>query len=275
MNFRLGLVPLARKIVLITLRVMRFHHAERDEYNEDRLQVPGEMSRSSRGRIGPSRLISASPRLRVSASPSSEGGIGPGRLNRATFVGCCAAALLLVHAGLLAASIPRNAVTIDEVVHLPIGMSYWQRGEFWGYHHNPPFVRLLFALPAVLIDVPIDYSNFNYLPGNRGPESRLGCDFMLLNRNHYIASIRSAAWWSPRSRCWGAISSSAGRGSCSAGRGVGEPRCSGRSDPTFCECRIGDAGTSVPRSSVSSPRILSGSILPSRPRGLPCCPACC
>ncbi|MGO8745482.1 MAG: ArnT family glycosyltransferase [Thermoguttaceae bacterium] len=115
-------------------------------------------------------------------SPSS----GAGRPDGATFVTRCAAALLLVHAGLLAASIPRNAVTIDEVLHLPIGMSYWQRGEFWGYHHNPPLIRLLFALPAVLIDVPIDYSNFIYEPGNRGPDCRLGRDFMLLNQKHYM-----------------------------------------------------------------------------------------
>ena len=182
MNFPLRLIPSARKIVFITLRVMRFHHAARDEHHGELPLLPGEMSHSSGGCVAPGRPVSASPRLRVSVSPSS----GAGRPDGATFVTRCAAALLLVHAGLLAASIPRNAVTIDEVLHLPIGMSYWQRGEFWGYHHNPPLIRLLFALPAVLIDVPIDYSNFIYEPGNRGPDCRLGRDFMLLNQKHYM-----------------------------------------------------------------------------------------
>jgi hypothetical protein len=96
-------------------------------------------------------------------------------------------ALLAVHGLLLALSIPRNAVTFDEVAHLPAGISYWQRGEFWAYHHNPPLVRLLYALPAVLVDVPMDYQNFHYRPGVRQPDNDLGRDFMLLNRDQYMA----------------------------------------------------------------------------------------
>jgi hypothetical protein len=100
--------------------------------------------------------------------------------------GYAAAGLLGVHALLLGLSIPRNAVTIDEVVHLPTGMAYWQRGEFWGYHHSPPLVRLLFALPAVLMDVPIDYSGYHYRTRPRPVDCELGREFMLLNRNHYM-----------------------------------------------------------------------------------------
>jgi hypothetical protein len=59
--------------------------------------------------------------------------------------------LLGVHATLLGMSIPRNAVTFDEVSHLPAGMCNWQRGQFWLYHTNPPFVRLVFSLPALLL----------------------------------------------------------------------------------------------------------------------------
>ncbi len=58
-------------------------------------------------------------------------------------IGRCALVLLALHALLLALSIPRNAVTFDEFAHLPVGMSYWHLGEFWGYHHNPPLVRAL------------------------------------------------------------------------------------------------------------------------------------
>ncbi len=97
-----------------------------------------------------------------------------------------AVALLAVHATLLGTSLSRNAVTIDEVVHLPAGISYWHFGEFWCYHHNPPLIRLLFALPAVLADVPVDYRHYRYTPGSRSPDSDLGRDFMMLNRRHYL-----------------------------------------------------------------------------------------
>jgi 4-amino-4-deoxy-L-arabinose transferase-like glycosyltransferase len=98
-----------------------------------------------------------------------------------------AIALLIGHGILLGLSLPRNAVTIDEVVHLPAGLSYWHQGQFWCYHHNPPLVKLLFSLPAVLADIPTDYRHYRYLPGSRGPDCELGKDFMLLNGKHYIA----------------------------------------------------------------------------------------
>jgi hypothetical protein len=101
-------------------------------------------------------------------------------------VNCLAVAVLAVHSVLLALSVPRSAATIDEVVHLPTGMAYWQRGEFWGYHHNPPLIRLLFALPAVVADVPIDYSAYYYQTHPRAIDCELGRSFMLLNRDHYM-----------------------------------------------------------------------------------------
>jgi len=97
-----------------------------------------------------------------------------------------AAALLVIHAALLGLSIVSNAVTIDEVCHLPVGISYWHYGRFWCYHHNPPLIRLLFALPAVLLDVPTDYRNYQYVPLSRMADGQLGWDFMLANRNHYM-----------------------------------------------------------------------------------------
>ena len=39
--------------------------------------------------------------------------------------------------------------TIDEVVHLPAGVTYWQKHTFRLYHHNPPLVKLVAALPVV------------------------------------------------------------------------------------------------------------------------------
>ncbi|MBM3855195.1 MAG: hypothetical protein FJ399_18910, partial [Verrucomicrobia bacterium] len=61
-----------------------------------------------------------------------------------------AAALLALHLSLAVLSLVRENATIDEVAHLPAGISYWQTGTFKLYHHNPPLVKLAAALPVVL-----------------------------------------------------------------------------------------------------------------------------
>ena len=38
--------------------------------------------------------------------------------------------------------------TVDEVVHLPAGVTYWQKRTFRLYHHNPPLIKLVAALPV-------------------------------------------------------------------------------------------------------------------------------
>jgi 4-amino-4-deoxy-L-arabinose transferase-like glycosyltransferase len=40
--------------------------------------------------------------------------------------------------------------TVDEVAHLPAGITYWQQGTFRLYPHNPPLVKLAAALPVVM-----------------------------------------------------------------------------------------------------------------------------
>ena len=94
--------------------------------------------------------------------------------------------LLTLHGTIIATSIPRNAVTVDEVFHLPAGMSYWQRGVFWCYHHNPPLVKLAFSLPAVLMNTPISYEHFERLPGVRSVDWRHGVEFMVTNKSSYM-----------------------------------------------------------------------------------------
>jgi 4-amino-4-deoxy-L-arabinose transferase-like glycosyltransferase len=61
-----------------------------------------------------------------------------------------ALALLSLHYGLAARSLVQENPTVDEVVHLPAGVTYWQKGTFRLYHHNPPLVKLVAALPVVL-----------------------------------------------------------------------------------------------------------------------------
>lgn len=46
-------------------------------------------------------------------------------------------------------SLRQENPTIDEVLHLPAGMSYWDTGSFRLYHHNPPLIKLLAAWPIL------------------------------------------------------------------------------------------------------------------------------
>ncbi len=58
--------------------------------------------------------------------------------------------ILSCHALAAVKSLLQENPTVDEVVHLPAGVTYWQTGQFKLYHHNPPLVKLLAALPVVL-----------------------------------------------------------------------------------------------------------------------------
>ncbi len=59
-------------------------------------------------------------------------------------------ALLIAHYGMAARSLLGENPTVDEVAHLPAGVTYWQTGTFKLYHHNPPLFKLVAALPVVL-----------------------------------------------------------------------------------------------------------------------------
>ena len=58
--------------------------------------------------------------------------------------------LLALHYALAAQSLLLENPTVDEVVHMPAGISYWQKGTFKLYHHNPPLFKLVAALPVVM-----------------------------------------------------------------------------------------------------------------------------
>ncbi len=65
-------------------------------------------------------------------------------------------ALLTLHYAMAARSLLLENPTVDEVVHLPAGVTYWQQGTFRLYHHNPPLIKLVAALPVVLSKPEID-----------------------------------------------------------------------------------------------------------------------
>jgi len=61
------------------------------------------------------------------------------------------AGLLAVHLALAEQSLILENPTVDEVVHLPAGVTYWEKGTFRLYHHNPPLVRMVAALPVICL----------------------------------------------------------------------------------------------------------------------------
>lgn len=58
--------------------------------------------------------------------------------------------LLFCHLALAESSLLTENPTVDEAAHLPAGVTYWQKRTFRLYHHNPPLVKLIAALPVVL-----------------------------------------------------------------------------------------------------------------------------
>ena len=61
--------------------------------------------------------------------------------------------------------------TVDEVVHLPAGVTYWQKGTFRLYPHNPPLVKLVAALPVVAAKPETDpaYKQLSWTPRDPSP----------------------------------------------------------------------------------------------------------
>jgi 4-amino-4-deoxy-L-arabinose transferase-like glycosyltransferase len=98
------------------------------------------------------------------------------------------ALLVAVHALVLLHTAWRKSPTVDEVAHLPAGLSYWQKGTFAVYHHNPPLVKLLAALPALAVGAEADYSQSWARSFQRNlPISQwnFGWDFMYANASRY------------------------------------------------------------------------------------------
>lgn len=94
------------------------------------------------------------------------------------------ALLLLIHAALAIDTLRQKSVTVDEVGHLPAGISYWQKGTFELYHHNPPLVKLLAALPALAAGPAVDYSkswDVNLQLGMPLNQWAFGWEFMYAN----------------------------------------------------------------------------------------------
>jgi len=99
---------------------------------------------------------------------------------RRIWVAICVVILLVTHAVLAVHTISVKTVTVDEVAHLPAGISYWQKGSFALYHHNPPLVKLLVALPALAQHPSVPYDKYR-----TQSHFDFGFDFMYANASRY------------------------------------------------------------------------------------------
>jgi hypothetical protein len=70
------------------------------------------------------------------------------------------AALLIVHAALLAWSSLVHSPAIDEPAHLAAGLSHWRFGDFTLYRVNPPLVRLVATAPLLLTKITENWDQF-------------------------------------------------------------------------------------------------------------------
>jgi hypothetical protein len=81
--------------------------------------------------------------------------------------------LLAIHAGLLAWQAYRYSPTMDEPAHMAAGISHWKFGRFDLYRVNPPLVRMVAALPMLVVNPKVDWSAFTEAPYAR-PEFAIG-----------------------------------------------------------------------------------------------------
>jgi hypothetical protein len=102
-------------------------------------------------------------------------------------------ALLTAHAGLLAWGAWRHSPTVDEIAHLPAGISHWHFGRFDLYRVNPPLVRMIAALPVMAAGAETDWSEYTE-GGTWRPELAVGQRFAEINGQRIYWYLTSARW---------------------------------------------------------------------------------
>ena len=97
------------------------------------------------------------------------------------------AGLLICHFAIVVGCIRIISPTVDEVAHLPAALTYWDRGTFGLYPHNPPLVRLLFGIPPYLAHPRMYYDGV--WRGDKKverPEFHFGHEFVAVNADRFM-----------------------------------------------------------------------------------------
>lgn len=104
-----------------------------------------------------------------------------------------AAALLTLHAGLLAWSAWRHSPVVVEPAHLAAGLSHVLEGRYDLYRVNPPLVRSFAALPTALAGVQTDWTRADADPLKRC-EFEVGQDLLRANGARSLWLFTLARW---------------------------------------------------------------------------------
>ena len=97
--------------------------------------------------------------------------------------------IVFAHLGLLAHTIATYSPTVDEVSHLPAGLSHWRFGRFDLYRVNPPLVEMVAAVPLLFSDVREDWSEYS-LDKLQRREFNVGRRFLDLNGEDAVRFYR-------------------------------------------------------------------------------------
>ncbi|MDZ4848533.1 MAG: glycosyltransferase family 39 protein [Pirellulaceae bacterium] len=108
--------------------------------------------------------------------------------NRAIF-----SSLLIIHSALLAYGAWVHSPTYNEPAHLAAGVSYWQYNRFDIYNVNPPLVKLVAAIPVLIVGCETNWDHFSDAPGRR-VEMTIGRDFSKANGVRFLWLITIARW---------------------------------------------------------------------------------
>lgn len=107
-----------------------------------------------------SRVVS-----RTSWQPASERSTSPASQR---LLGWIVPAIVTLHVALLGYSAAMHSPVVDEPAHLAAGIADWRMGGFEMFKVNPPLMRMVAALPAVVINAPLDWTAYYVGVGARG-----------------------------------------------------------------------------------------------------------
>lgn len=124
-------------------------------------------------------------RLNMHADGDPPAAAAQSQLRPQTWITYAVVLLLTIHGALLCCGACVHSPTYNEPAHLVAGISYWHFGRFDAYSVNPPFVRMIAAVPVLFAGYQADWHNFRTGPGDRF-ETALASDFCSANGERTI-----------------------------------------------------------------------------------------
>lgn len=103
----------------------------------------------------------------------------------------CLIILLVLQTGLLSWAAFANSPVVDEIAHLPAGLSQWRFQKFDLYRVNPPLVRAIAAVPVLFSGCKEDWTVYQSIPLVR-EEFEVGRAFVSANGENFFFCVSLA-----------------------------------------------------------------------------------